>query len=110
MAVTMRGVEALWIGGDNTVENGIDQMINAASRAKIPLITNNPYNTYGNILFGFGAEYLEVGKIAGNMAADILGGKSATETGVENIVPNKLVINPDALKNMKDIWDINAVL
>jgi putative ABC transport system substrate-binding protein len=108
MAVTMSGVEALWVGGDNTVENGIDQLINAASRAKIPLITNNPYNTYGNILFGFGAEYFEVGKLAGNMAADVLEGKSTTEIGVEDIVPNKLVTNPDALNNIKDKWNIDA--
>lgn len=108
MALTMRGVEALWVGGDNTVENGIDQLINAAYRAKIPLITNNPYNIYGNILFGFGAEYTEVGIIGGNMAADVLQGKPTTEIGVENKVPNKLVVNQEALKNMKDKWDISS--
>lgn len=110
MALTMRGVEALWVGGDNTVENGIDQLINAAYRARIPLITNNPYNIYGNILFGFGAEYFEVGSIGGNMAADVLQGKPTTEIGVENKVPNKLVVNPEALENMKDKWDISAFM
>lgn len=110
MALTMRGVEALWVGGDNTVENGIDQLINAASRARIPLITNNPYNIYGNILFGFGAEYVEVGNIGGNLAADVLQGKPTTEIGVENRVPNKLVVNPAALEKIKDKWDIAAFM
>jgi ABC-type uncharacterized transport system substrate-binding protein len=106
MSVTMHGVDALWVGGDNVVETGIDQMVNAAAKARIPLFTNNPYNIYGNILFGFGAEYYEVGNIAGKMAADIIEGKSSGEIGVENVVPNKLKVNPDAFKNMKDQWDI----
>jgi ABC-type uncharacterized transport system substrate-binding protein len=110
MALTMRGVEALWVGGDNTVENGIDQLINAAYRAKIPLITNNPYHIYGNILFGFGAEYFEVGSLGGNMAADVLQGKPTTEIGIENKVPNKLVVNPASLENMKDKWNISAFM
>jgi ABC-type uncharacterized transport system substrate-binding protein len=108
MSVTMRGVEALWIGVDNVVETGTDQMINAANRARIPLFTNNPYYDYGNVLFGLGAEYYEVGKAAGNMAADVLEGKPTSEIGIENVVPNKLIVNPDALKNMKDKWDISS--
>jgi ABC-type uncharacterized transport system substrate-binding protein len=113
MSVTMKGVEALWVGGDNVVETGIEQVINAAGRARIPLFTNNPYNTsisgngYG-VLFGIGAEYYEVGKTAGNMAADVLKGKSTSEIRVENVVPNKLIVNPEALKNLKDKWDISA--
>jgi ABC-type uncharacterized transport system substrate-binding protein len=108
MSVTMRGVEALWVGGDNVVESGIDQVVNAAIRAKIPLFTNNPYNIYGNTLFGLGAEYQEVGKIAGNLAADVLDGKQINNIGVNNVVPINLKINPDALTNLKDKWDISG--
>ena len=106
MSVTMHGVDALWVGGDNVVETGIDQMVNAAAKARIPLFTNNPYNIYGNILFGYGAEYYKVGNIAGKMAADVLEGKPTHEIGVENVVPNQLKVNPEAFKNMKDKWDI----
>lgn len=107
MSLTMRGVEALWLGGDNVVEAGIDQLINASSRAKIPLFTNNPYNVYGNVLFGVGAKYYEVGTTAGNLAVDVLEGKPTNEIGVANVVPNNLKLNPEALKNMKEKWDIS---
>jgi ABC-type uncharacterized transport system substrate-binding protein len=107
MSLTMRGVEALWLGGDNVVESGIDQLINAATKAEIPLFTNNPYKVYGNALFGLGAEYYDVGTTTGNLAADIIQGKSTTEIGVSNVVPNKLNLNPDALNNMKVKWDIS---
>ncbi|MBN1925097.1 MAG: ABC transporter substrate-binding protein [Prolixibacteraceae bacterium] len=108
MGLTLRGVDALWLGGDNVVESGIDQLINAANRAKIPLFTNNPYNVHGNALFGLGAEYYQVGKIAGTLAGDILKGKPTSEIGVKNVVPNYLKLNPDALKNMKRQWDLSG--
>jgi len=107
ISVTSRGVEALWLGGDNVVETGIDQLIKAALMAKIPLFTNNPYKIYGNTLFGVGAQYIEVGKIAGNLAADILEGKPTNKIKIENVVPNYLKINPDAMKNLKGKWDIS---
>lgn len=107
MSLTMRGVEALWLGGDNVVELGIDQLINAAAKAKIPMFSNNPYKVYGNVLFGLGAKYYDVGEIAGNLAADILNGKSTNEFGVKNVVPKDLKINLEALNNMKVKWDIS---
>ncbi len=109
LSVTARGVDALWVGGDNVVEAAIDQVITAAAKARIPLFTNNTDNVYGNTLFGLGARYSEVGRIAGQMAADILEGKSTGEIGVSNVVPLNLVVNPGALDNMKEQWDIHSV-
>lgn len=110
MAITALGVEAIWIGGDNVVESGIEQVINAAARAKIPLFTNNPYNCYGNTLFGIGAEYTDVGAIAGNLAADFLDRIETDTIGVKNIVPIRLNLNKEALKNISAAWDISEFL
>lgn len=109
-SLTSRRIDALWLGGDNVVESGIDQLISAANRAQIPLFTNNPYNIRGNVLFGLGANYYDVGKTAGKLAADILNGKPTTDIGVKNIVPNHLEINKEATENIKDYWNINALL
>jgi putative ABC transport system substrate-binding protein len=105
MSLTARGVQALWLGGDNVVESGIDQLISAANKAQIPFFTNNPYKVIGSTLFGVGALYSEVGLTAGNLAADVLNGKPTNEIGVSNVVPIKLVVNHDAVKNFKDKWD-----
>lgn len=110
MSLTARGVEALWLGGDNVVETGIDQLIKAATQAKIPLFTNNPYKIYGNTLFGVGAQYYQVGELAGNLAADVLEGKPTSEIRIENVVPKKLVVNAEALKNLNGKWDVSAYL
>lgn len=106
MSLTARGVEALWVGGDNVVEAAIDQMINAAAKAKIPLIINNTNSVYGNTLFGLGAKYTQVGYLAGQMAADVLEGKPTSEIGVRNMVPLHLLVNPDALNNIRDKWEL----
>jgi ABC-type uncharacterized transport system substrate-binding protein len=107
MSLTARGVEALWLGGDNVVELGVDQLINAANKAQIPLFINNPHIAYGNVLFGLGAQYYEVGHLAGEMASDIINGKKTTEIKIENVVPQNLKINKDALNNIKGKWDIS---
>lgn len=110
LAVSMRGIEAMWLGGDNVVETAVDQLIEACKKAKIPLFTNNPYNVTGNTIFGLGAEYREVGKMGGKMAAEILKGKPTSEFTIKNEVPEKLKINPEALKNMKVKWDISGFI
>lgn len=107
MSLTSRGVEALWLGGDNVVESGLDQLITAAEKAQIPLFTNNPYKVYGNALFGLGAKYYDVGQIAGTMAVDILEGKPTNTIGIKNVVPNNLVLNDKALSNISSDWDIS---
>jgi ABC-type uncharacterized transport system substrate-binding protein len=109
MSLTARGIEALWLGGDNVVEIGIDQLITAANKAKIPLFTNTPYDLKGNKLFAVGAEYIDVGRIAGKMASEILNGKSPSEYGIENVMPLKIMVNPDALKNINSKWEINNI-
>ena len=106
MSLTSRGVEALWVGGDNVVEAAIDQMINAAAKARIPLIINKTNSVYGNTLFGLGAKYTEVGYLAGQMAADVLEGKPTSEIGIRNMVPLHLLVNPDALNNIHDKWKL----
>lgn len=107
MSLTSQGVDALWLGGDNVVEVGFDQLV-AASRAEIPLFTNNPGKVYGNTLFGLGAEYYRVGQTAGGLAVEVLNGKPTDRIGVENVVPRLLKLNPDALAHINAHWDISA--
>lgn len=93
------------------VEAAMDQMINAAAKAQIPLFINNTNSVYGNTLFGLGAKYTEVGYLAGQMAADVLEGKPTTEIGVRNMVPLNLLLNEKALSNMRDAnrWNLTSL-
>lgn len=106
-SLTARGVEALWLGGDNVVESAIDQLLKACSEAKIPLFNHNAYEVHGNLLFALGANYSEVGLAVGSMAAKILNGANPAHFSVNNVVPDKLIINTKALNNINRAWNID---
>jgi ABC-type uncharacterized transport system substrate-binding protein len=101
-----RGVDAVWISGDVTVLVAAEAIIGAARRAKIPVFTVIPPTAEKGALFDLGADYPEIGRAVGRLAADVLDGKSPAEIPVENFVPEMLVINKTALEGLKDRWQI----
>ncbi len=106
-SLVSRGVEVIWIGGDNTVELAIDALVAAGRKGRIPIITHGPDNLENGILMALGANYREVGLIAGEMAAKVLGGDDMAKMPVEDVVPEKLAINVLALRGLKDPWRIS---
>lgn len=106
VAMTQRGIEALWIGGDNVIETGIDMYINAGMKAGIPVFNNSPYSTARGAMFGIGANYQNVGALAGKMASEILNGKKISEFETVDVVPEKIYINEAVLSKVKGNWRI----
>ncbi len=106
LSVCQRGVEALWIGGDNVVEPAISLYVAAASKSHIPVFTNTPRHSLKGALANLGANYFQVGQLAGNMALSILDGLPASETEVKNIVPESLFINDSIRQILQGNWEI----
>jgi len=103
-SLVSRGAEALWIGGDNTVEIAADMMIKAGREAGIPVFTNNPDHPPLGALFGMGANYYEVGLAVGKIAVKVLQGAHPIDITVQNHAPLKLYLNVAALQELKDDW------
>lgn len=103
-SLVSRGVQAIWIGGDNIVELAAPTLIAAATRSGIPVFTNNPDQAVQGALFSLGANYREVGRRTGLLAGEILKGKSPASVPIENVVPPRLVINKDVLKKLRESW------
>lgn len=101
-SLVSRGVEALWLGGDNTVEMGVDQLILSAGRGGIPLFANTPGHSRIGALFGLGADYLEVGRRLGDLAAQILQGFDPAKVEIRNVMPEKLTLNSGVLEKLTD--------
>ncbi len=101
-----RGVEALWIGGDNIVESAPSSVVQAARKGRIPVFANAPEHAAAGALIGLGADYYEVGRCEGTLAARILKGAKPAAERVENVVPQKLALNLGALENLRDPWHI----
>lgn len=104
LAVGAKGVEALWIGGDNVVESSIELLVGAGAKNKIPVFTNNPKHAFKGAMTNLGANYYEVGQSTGKMVVSLIQGLPPTTIEIKNVVPEKLYINDSVRSQMKGNW------
>lgn len=109
-ALCNRGIDAIWIGGDNTVEIVVDLVAAEGLAAHVPTVTNDPEFVDKGALIGLGADYEKVGEEAGRLAARVLGGLSPAQVPIENVVPQRLDLNRNALKRVPERWAFPAAL
>lgn len=101
-------VDAVWIGGDTVANASIRLIISLADQAGIPVFTNDPTDAEKGALFGLGADYFTVGRYTGDIAADILEGKSPSAFRIENVVPDMLRLNREVLARLGGRWSLVA--
>lgn len=109
-SIVSRGVEAIWISADVTISLASESILNAARRAQIPVFTVMPSNVRRGALFDLGANYFEIGRVVGQLAADVLDGKNPADVPVENFAPEMLLFNETVLSSLKDRWTIPEVI
>jgi ABC-type uncharacterized transport system substrate-binding protein len=110
LSLVQRGVDALWIGGDVTVLAAVETIVRAGRTSKVPVFTCIPGNAAKGTLFDVGANYLEVGRSVGHLAAKVLAGESIAKLPVEMAIPPKLVLNETALKGLPAGWKFSPEL
>ena len=76
-----------------TVAAALDAMIATAKDNGIPVFTNMPGDVKQGVMFSLGADYFEVGRNSGLLAARILDGENPADIPVENVVPKQLALN-----------------
>lgn len=103
-SLVSRGAEALWLGGDNVVETASSSLVAVAREARIPLLGNAPNHAEIGALAGLGADYVEVGRLAGDLTARLLGGLDPATVRVENAVPTRLALDLQALGGLRERW------
>jgi ABC-type uncharacterized transport system substrate-binding protein len=109
-SLVARGVEAIWIGGDITVLTASDSLISVARKGRIPVFSVIPPTVKRGSLFDLGADYPEVGRLAGNLAGEVLSGRSTASVPVTNVMPEMLAVNEQALAGLKGAWVIPAAI
>ncbi len=105
-ALVARGAEALWMGGDNIVEVAAPALIEVGRVAQIPVFANVPGHADIGALFGLGADFVEAGRIAGNIAADVLDGRAPADLPIREGVPQQLALNTTVPALLRDLWQI----
>jgi len=96
--LTQRGVQALWVTGDNTALQGFDAIVKAARDAKLPLIINDPEFVQRGALVAVGIGWYETGKAASKVLARVLRGEQPRNIPFEEVAVKKLVLNQEVAK------------
>jgi putative ABC transport system substrate-binding protein len=108
-SLAARGAQALWIGGDNTMMAATDTALIATRRARIPAFTITPGRPDRGTALDVGLDFVEVGRLAGSLAADVLKGTNPALIPIRNvvdIVPRRVIVNTLALRGLLDPWQV----
>lgn len=105
-SLVSRGAEALWIGGDVTVSVAAESVIGVGKRAHIPVFSITPGKPERGTLFDYGADFYQIGKQTGDLAARILRGADPTQIPITNQVPINFVVNTTATRGLKQRWTV----
>ena len=105
-----RNIEAIWVSPDLIASHGLELIVSKARAAKIPVFTSIPSTGVSGALFELGADYQSIGRVAGNLAADVLDGRDPRGIPVENVIPLTLKVNKLALKGLRENWKLTGDL
>jgi len=108
-SLVSRGVQAIWIGGDNTMLSTIGSVIATARASGIPVFTITPGAPDRGTLFDVGLDFRELGRLGGLLAAQILKGADASVVPIRDVldlVPKEIVVNTTALAGLKEPWHL----
>ena len=88
-----KGVDVIFISGDNTVSLALDAVVGVGGDKDIPVVTNTPLDTEKGALFGLGADYYTVGKETGKLAVRVMKGEKPADIPIRKLVPQELWLN-----------------
>lgn len=104
-----RGAQAVWVGGDITVSNAIETVITTCRQARIPVFSLLPGDPRRGTIFDMGFDFYQAGWLCGELAAQILKGTDPATIPIrdtKDLVPRFLLINRQALRGLKDPWQV----
>jgi ABC-type uncharacterized transport system substrate-binding protein len=103
-SLVARGAQAFWTGADGTVLSATAALCETARKARIPVLSNTSGHVREGSLFDLGANYLEVGRAVGALAASILDGRKPESVVITDFMPERLMLNKQVLSNLRDPW------
>ena len=94
---TLKGVDAIYVGTDNTVGTGLEQVISFCNDNKIPLIAGDAASVERGAIATRGIDYYGLGKRTGEMVYDILvNGKKPGDIPPLQVPDTEIAYNPAA--------------
>ena len=98
--VSYRGVQALWVTGDNTALQSFDAIVRASRDAALPLFINDPEFTARGAVASVGLGWHEAGRAGGLLASRVLRGEDPRDLPFEEVAVKRIVLNQDAAREL----------
>jgi len=99
-AASLKGVDAFYIGNDNTVVSGVEALVQAAQQQKVPVIAADPDSVTRGATAAYAIDQTEMGCQAATLADKVLQGGNPATLPVIRMADLKdslrLTINPTA--------------
>ena len=108
-SVIARGAQAFWIPGDNVMMSTVPTTVETARHAGIPVFTITPGKPDRGTFLDVGLDFVEVGRLAGALAASVLRGTDPATIPIRDVldeVPRRIILNTLALKGLKEPWRV----
>jgi putative ABC transport system substrate-binding protein len=99
-----RGAQAILMTGDNTVNIASDTVLASARKARIPAMATGPSTVAHGALFAIGADYYQVGRQVGDLAARVLAGEDTATLPILYQIPKIFLINRRVAAQLRDSW------
>ena len=97
-AILSKGVDALYISGDNTCTQGFDVIAGLCSKNSVPLVTNDKELVTKGALAAIGPGWNGVGYHTGDLVAKMLNGASPDTIPLENFANENIEISMEKAK------------
>lgn len=95
--LAVQQVQAIYVPSDNTIASALQTLLNHTNQAKLPVFPATAKQVKAGGLASYGLDQYALGVATGNMAADILQGKTqAATTPIKTVTQGKLAINQKA--------------
>lgn len=105
-ALMNREVEAIFIGGDNTIDLCTEIVAKTGLKHGVPTFSYVPGNVSRECLVGLGPDYTEIGRLTGMLAVEILRGAKPHDIPIENVMPKLLAVNLNVLPRLCPVWRV----
>ena len=108
-SVIARGAQAFWVPGDNVMMSTVPTTVETARRSGIPVFSISPGKPDRGTFLDVGLDFIEVGRLAGALAANVLRGTDPATIPIRDVldeVPRRTIVNTAVLKGMKEPWNV----
>jgi|SRR5208337_4811756 len=103
-SLVARGAEVILITGDNTVGIGADTLLASALKARIPVMSALPSVVGRGALFAIGADFYQVGRQVGDLAARVFSGEDTATMPILYQIPKIFLIDRRVPAQLRDTW------